>query len=637
MAIRTLNWCGDLDCDAVIPVNALVCVPLSITAPGQFGQNGIIISVITAVRPSTCADPCGLCHFVYTIEYDDAQLLPGHALVQSSVKAVFCETCLVDAILRINQLIQPCTLSTETLNLTTDPDGCILGNVNISSDLNNCIVSTPSGLYVACGSLNVADTNSVDLTLGAGPILSADVRISADANNCLESRFDGLYNACPAAAFIQSISDTLTVDLDVTATDLTANVKVSAVPGNNLQIFGDGLFVEPNTADTNTVDLVLTAGLLTANVFISADPNNCLVANLDGLFVACPDTPFISAVADTPTVDLSVGAQILTADVKISADVGNIITASLDGIFAPTPPAAFISAVADTPTVDLNVGAGILTAAVEISADAGNIITAHADGIYAPTPSSGFITSVSDTPTVDLTVTVDDLTADVKISADALNLLEEHGDGLWVPAQDGWIPFNDTLTYVSSSSFTIPGDWTNRLDKGDRIKVFNVSQKYFYVLSASFGAGITTVNIYAGTTHVLANAVITDPFFSHDESPTSFPDYFDYTPSYIPGGGMTFSPTTVNNARFSISGRKLTLALAIVGTTSGVSSNVIIATLPIVAAIGGASGAVVYPGAGSNRAGQVFIGTTADFYIYDASAFGLGTDRQIICLVDYQI
>lgn len=581
MAIQTLNWCTceKLDCDAVLPVGALLCVPLSIVQSGQLGINGIVIANITAVRPSTCTDPCGPCCFVYTITYDDAQLLPGQALVQSSVKSLVCDTCLFDSVIRLVQLFGVCTFNSPTINLVVDTARCITANVNISTDPNNCLSETASGLYVPCGSVNVLDTSTIDLSILAG-VISGDIKLSADANNCLEVHADGLWVPCALDDFIQSISDTTTVDLDVTGANLTANVNISADANNAIETHVDGLYVAQTTAlglavsDTPSIDMTLSAGpTISADAVISADIGNIISIHGDGLFVP---SDFIQSITDTATVDLTVAANALSADVKISADAGNIVVAHADGVFAPTPASDFIQSVSDTSTIDLTVAANALSGAVKISADANNTISAHADGIYA----ADAVQTVSDTSTIDLTLAANALSGAVKLSADSSNLLEAHADGLWVPAQNGWIPFNVAATYISATSFSVPGDWTDRIKKSDKIKITDTTVKYFSVVSLSFGAGVTTFVITAGITYTLSGGALTLPFFSHAASPNAFPDFFTWTPALSATGAMTVTGVTIDQARFRLIESYLEYEISSRFTLGGTASSQINASLP---------------------------------------------------------
>jgi hypothetical protein len=71
--------------------------------------------------------------------------------------------------------------------------GVISGNVRISGAAGNQVQALADGLFVPAGTgLQVADTNSVDLTLASG-VLSANVIISPNTGNQLQLLPNGLY------------------------------------------------------------------------------------------------------------------------------------------------------------------------------------------------------------------------------------------------------------------------------------------------------------------------------------------------------------------------------------------------------------------------------------------------------------
>lgn len=120
----------------------------------------------------------------------------------------------------------------------------------------------------------------------------------------------------------------------------------------------------------------------------------------------------------------------------------------------------------------------------------------------------------------------------------------------------GWYPFTPACTYASATTFTITGDYTSVLSPGMKLKLTNSTLKYFYVVSASYGAPNTTVTITGGTSYTLANAAITGVYLSRISNPQGFPQWFNWTPTITYAGGTT-DPTsnTINHARFSIVGR----------------------------------------------------------------------------------
>jgi hypothetical protein len=149
---------------------------------------------------------------------------------------------------------------------------------------------------------------------------------------------------------------------------------------------------------------------------------------------------------------------------------------------------------------------------------------------------------------------------------------------------DGFIPLPLTPVYGSASTFTYPADLTGILSAGDKIKVTNNgSVKYFYVLPpVTFSAGNSTVTLTGGSDYSLVNSgspVMASLYYSKMATPTGFPQYFNYTPTYT---NLTVGNGT-HASRFSINGRTVSGSLGFtMGSTSVMGSNPT-ATLPVTA------------------------------------------------------
>lgn len=104
-------------------------------------------------------------------------------------------------------------------------------------------------------------------------------------------------------------------------------------------------------------------------------------------------------------------------------------------------------------------------------------------------------------------------------------LVNNNTDVLNLALEQGWILESATLTYASSSTFTVSGDLTTRYRAETKIKLTQTSVKYFKVLSSSYsaGSGITTVTVTGYGTYTVANAVITSPYFSYFQKPYEWP------------------------------------------------------------------------------------------------------------------
>lgn len=131
---------------------------------------------------------------------------------------------------------------------------------------------------------------------------------------------------------------------------------------------------------------------------------------------------------------------------------------------------------------------------------------------------------------------------------------------------DGWILVSDTWTYASATTVTVPSDATTKYSVGDKVKFSNGSTKYFYITAVA----ATTITLNGGSDYTVANSAITSVYFSKAETPLSFPQWFNYTP--------TFAATTLGNGtvagKFSMSGKTVNFRASFtLGSTSAVSSS----------------------------------------------------------------
>lgn len=110
---------------------------------------------------------------------------------------------------------------------------------------------------------------------------------------------------------------------------------------------------------------------------------------------------------------------------------------------------------------------------------------------------------------------------------------------------DGWISANESWTYATATTITVPSGATNKYQKGDKIKLTQTTVKYFYVV----GVADTVLTITGGTSYTFANAAITLNYYSHAENPFGFPGWFAFT-STLTG----FSSTTDTGINFRVSG-----------------------------------------------------------------------------------
>jgi len=131
----------------------------------------------------------------------------------------------------------------------------------------------------------------------------------------------------------------------------------------------------------------------------------------------------------------------------------------------------------------------------------------------------------------------------------------------------GWNFANETWTYASATTFTVPTDLTAKYQKGTKIKLTQTTAKYFYVTASSYGAPNTTVTVTGGSDYTLANAAITSPYYSYIENPQGFPGWFNYVPTVV---GFGATPPTFT-AKFMMAG--VMCAVVIGASADGTSTS----------------------------------------------------------------
>lgn len=199
----------------------------------------------------------------------------------------------------------------------------------------------------------------------------------------------------------------------------------------------------------------------------------------------------------------------------------------------------------------------------------------------------------------------------------------------------GWLAQSETWTFASASAFTVSGDRTGYYTKGRRLRwVQSGTTKYGIVASSSYGAPNTTVNILVNTDYVVTAVAITAPAVSDLTDPQGWPGWFTWAPSWGATGAMTYTGVTAQAARFCVNGRLVYFALRGTGTTGGVASLAVTASMPVTpVALTGASLPVVCAVTdGSAVAGRGTLDTsTGSLGIakVDGTNYGLGAGRVV--------
>lgn len=145
-------------------------------------------------------------------------------------------------------------------------------------------------------------------------------------------------------------------------------------------------------------------------------------------------------------------------------------------------------------------------------------------------------------------------------------------------SEDGWQQANETWTYASASTITVPSGAASKYQKGDRLKFTQTTVKYAVVV----GVADTVLTIAVNTDYTVANAAITANYFSHQANPIGYPTRFAYTSVTNGASGTigTFAESTYSSY-FSIVGTQCFVELYKDVTNKGSWSSTFQFTLPV--------------------------------------------------------
>lgn len=150
-----------------------------------------------------------------------------------------------------------------------------------------------------------------------------------------------------------------------------------------------------------------------------------------------------------------------------------------------------------------------------------------------------------------------------------LDIPAAEADDIQTSMFTGWTKVYDTWTYASANTITVPAGAASLYKKGDKLKLTQTTDKYFYVT----GVADTVLTVTAGSDFTVANAAITAPHVSRQASPVGFPDEFNWA-----GAASGFSALTVATYTFSLNGTVCTINVEVAGTSNNATHAM---TLPI--------------------------------------------------------
>lgn len=180
----------------------------------------------------------------------------------------------------------------------------------------------------------IVDTASVGFT------------INDDINTVLQKVVDKFNYVGSGNNTTVSVVDTSTLDLTLMGNSIKGNVKISTIPNNKIQVFGDGLYVNNQTTNTNQ-----TLGLNGNQLSISNGNTVSLpilglqTLNLNGnnLTISGGNTVSLPSLVETPLIannssslnftQSGVSGHTLSANIKVSSNSGNKVEINSDGIY----------------------------------------------------------------------------------------------------------------------------------------------------------------------------------------------------------------------------------------------------------------------------------------------------------------
>ena len=114
----------------------------------------------------------------------------------------------------------------------------------------------------------------------------------------------------------------------------------------------------------------------------------------------------------------------------------------------------------------------------------------------------------------------------------------------------GWVPVTVSWAYASATTITVPSGAASLYNKGDKVRFKQgAGYKYYYIITVAD----TVLTVTGGTDYTVANAAITDVYYSKVATPLDFPHHFAYTPTGVSATNVTLSGRfTVTGGRCSV-------------------------------------------------------------------------------------
>lgn len=174
----------------------------------------------------------------------------------------------------------------------------------------------------------------------------------------------------------------------------------------------------------------------------------------------------------------------------------------------------------------------------------------------------------------------------------------------------GWIDPEETWTYASATTITVPSGAASKYAVGDKIKLTQTTVKYFYITAVAD----TLLTVTGGSDYTLTNTAITDFYYSKAASPLGFPQWFNRTSNLYKSDGTTALSGNKLYDKFKINGREVVGHLRYMSIANPLGSEIHF-DLPIAAVSYGYNHEIgqgyAYIGAGGGYTSRTYIADAA--------------------------
>jgi hypothetical protein len=162
---------------------------------------------------------------------------------------------------------------------------------------------------------------------------------------------------------------------------------------------------------------------------------------------------------------------------------------------------------------------------------------------------------------------------------------------------DGWTPCAETWTYASATTINVPAGAASKYSVGDKIKLTQTTVKYFYIVTVAD----TLLTVTGGSDYTVANATISNNYYSKSSSPVGFPNWFNFAPGRAVSGGTAPTYTAEDVSKFTMNGREVSWRIVwynSTGGTAGSGTNSLTWNLPVATSLYSTSGITGHIGSG---------------------------------------